>query len=45
MELIWVKREGKYFCEWDWTGQIRLIRFNNLRIEGEGESFEKGLER
>jgi ArsR family transcriptional regulator, arsenate/arsenite/antimonite-responsive transcriptional repressor len=26
--LIWVKREGEYFCEWDWTGQIRLICFN-----------------
>jgi hypothetical protein len=19
MDLIWVKREGKYFCKWDWT--------------------------
>jgi hypothetical protein len=21
-ELIWVQREGKYFCKWDWTGKI-----------------------
>ena len=22
--------EAKYFCKWDWTGQITLIRFNNF---------------
>jgi hypothetical protein len=21
MDLIWVKREGKYFCNWGWTAQ------------------------
>ena len=26
--LIWVRRERKYFCNQDWTGQITLIRFN-----------------
>src|ERR1700687_2344110 len=24
-------RKRKYFCKWDWTGQIRLIRFNKSR--------------
>src|SRR6202030_2249671 len=24
VEVIWVKREWKYFCEGDWTTQIRL---------------------
>src|SRR3954454_11764951 len=28
MDLIWEKREGVCFCNWDWTGQIRLIRLN-----------------
>jgi hypothetical protein len=30
-ELIWVGDEGKYFCKWDWTGQISLIWFNKSR--------------
>src|SRR5438874_12357432 len=30
--LIWVKRRKEYFCKWDWTGQIRLIRFNKSRF-------------
>ena len=25
-QVIWVKRERKYFCEGDWTGQISLMR-------------------
>jgi hypothetical protein len=25
IDLIWVKREGEYFCEGDWTGGITLI--------------------
>ena len=32
LNLIWVRREQKYFCKWDWTGQIRLIRFNKSRF-------------
>jgi hypothetical protein len=24
VEVIWVKREPEYFCEEDWTPQIRL---------------------
>jgi hypothetical protein len=20
VEVIWVEREGKYFCKWGWTG-------------------------
>src|SRR6202048_4637940 len=30
LNLIWVRRKRKYFCKWDWTGQIRLIRFNKI---------------
>jgi hypothetical protein len=30
MDLIWVKREAKYFFRWDWTGQISLIGFKKL---------------
>src|ERR1700736_5234364 len=26
LNLIWVSREGKYFCNWGWTGEDRLIR-------------------
>jgi hypothetical protein len=22
LEVIWVKREGKYFCKWGWTGHF-----------------------
>jgi hypothetical protein len=32
IDLIWVRREGKYFCKQGWTTQIRLIWFNNLRL-------------
>jgi hypothetical protein len=28
IDVIWGKREAEYFCKWDWTGQITLIRFN-----------------
>src|SRR5258708_11894121 len=27
LEVIWVKCEAEYFCKWDWTTQITLIRF------------------
>jgi hypothetical protein len=30
LEVIWVRREAEYFCKWDWTTQITLIRFNKL---------------
>jgi pimeloyl-ACP methyl ester carboxylesterase len=30
LEVIWVSWKQKYFCKWDWTGQITLIRFNNF---------------
>jgi hypothetical protein len=35
IDLIWVKREAVYFCNPDWTGQIRLIRLNNRRFSVE----------
>jgi hypothetical protein len=28
MDLIWGNREQIYFCKWEWTDQIRLIRLN-----------------
>jgi hypothetical protein len=37
LEIIWGVRKQKYFCEWDWTGGIRLIRFNKF---GRARSFE-----
>src|SRR5947209_14932907 len=30
-EVICFGEERKCFCKWDWTGQIRLIRFNKFR--------------
>jgi hypothetical protein len=30
--VIWVRGEQKYFCKWDWTAQIRLIRFNKFAV-------------
>jgi hypothetical protein len=32
MELIWVEREGKYFCKPDWIGGISLIQFNKFTV-------------
>jgi hypothetical protein len=29
--LIWVRGEAENFLEWDWTGEITLIRFNKFR--------------
>jgi hypothetical protein len=31
-EVIWVKREGKYFWRCDWTAQITLNRFNKFAV-------------
>jgi hypothetical protein len=30
LEVIWVRRKPIYFCKWDWTTQITLIRLNKL---------------
>jgi hypothetical protein len=30
MDLIWVKREGKYFCDKDWTVDSALIGFEKF---------------
>jgi hypothetical protein len=32
MELIWVKREGKYFCKWGWTGQPLICPSGGISI-------------
>jgi len=31
IEVIWVVWEWEYFCDDDWTPQITLIGFNELR--------------
>jgi hypothetical protein len=30
IDLIWVRREQKYFCRQDWTASISLNRFNKI---------------
>jgi hypothetical protein len=30
VEMICPTGKAEYFCEWDWTGKIALIRFNKL---------------
>jgi hypothetical protein len=32
LEVIWVRREPKYFCNQGWTGQITLIRFDKSAV-------------
>jgi hypothetical protein len=42
--VIWVRREPIYFCKWDWTTQITLIRFNKIapwRRRRPGYGFKK----
>jgi hypothetical protein len=36
MDLIWVKREGIYFCSNDWTGSISLIGFDKFAVWSSG---------
>jgi hypothetical protein len=33
--VIWGERKRKYFWKWDWTAQIRLIRFNKSHERAE----------
>jgi hypothetical protein len=33
IEVIWVNREAEYFCKWDWTAQISLIRLNKFAAQ------------
>jgi hypothetical protein len=30
--VIWVRGKQKYFCRWDWTAQISLIRLNKFAV-------------
>jgi hypothetical protein len=30
MDVIWAKREGKYFCAGDWTAEISLIGLTKM---------------
>jgi hypothetical protein len=32
MDLIWGKREAKYFCAKDWTGRNSLMGFDNFAV-------------
>jgi hypothetical protein len=32
MDVIWVRREAKYFLRQDWTGSISLIRFIKFAV-------------
>jgi hypothetical protein len=36
MDLIWAKREGKYFWQEDWTGSISLIGFEKFAVRRNG---------
>jgi hypothetical protein len=36
MDLIWVRREGKYFCSSGWTGSISLIGFDKFDVWRKG---------
>jgi hypothetical protein len=40
IEVIWAGRERENFCNQDWTGQIRLIRLNNLDFARRPEAAE-----
>ncbi len=41
MDLIWAKREAKYFCVQDWTGSISLIGFEKIAFGR--KSVQRGL--
>jgi hypothetical protein len=36
MDLIWARREAKYFCAKDWTGSISLIGFDKSAVWRKG---------
>jgi D-alanyl-D-alanine dipeptidase len=38
MDVIWAKREGKYFCSNGWTGSISLIRFEKIGVWRRGSA-------
>jgi hypothetical protein len=38
MDLIWAKREAKYFFARDWTGSIGLIGFDKFAVRRKAES-------
>jgi hypothetical protein len=42
MGVIWGKREGEYFWEGGWTGEIRLIEFRKLAFWRNGPWVEPG---
>jgi hypothetical protein len=39
MDLIWAKREAKYFCGKDWTGRNSLIGFDNFAFRRRGPTW------
>jgi hypothetical protein len=40
--LIWVSEKQKYFFQWDWTGQITLIRLNKFDFTRKRHSPDEG---
>jgi hypothetical protein len=36
MALIWAKREGDYFCKWDWTGSLSDLPGGQNHFESSG---------
>jgi hypothetical protein len=41
--LISISEKQKYFCKWDWTAQISLIRFNKLAVRRNGGSARRAI--
>jgi hypothetical protein len=42
--LIWVRRERKYFCKWDWTARIKSLKDVDGRDEpGHDEKTKKRI--
>jgi hypothetical protein len=38
MDVIWVNREGIYFCSDDWTGSISLSGLENFAVWRKGSA-------
>jgi hypothetical protein len=45
IDLIWGSGEAEYFCKWDWTGQITLIRFRKFLLARTRRSPDRASER
>jgi hypothetical protein len=45
LDVIWGVRKQKYFCRWDWTGGIRLIRFNKFAVTRKSKERDRAVAR